>query len=206
MSGVTTTIKIDLDRLGLREIEDVLGPENRAELNTSAALAVREVTRGYLLEQAGQRHATADRLGATHSGHLEDAWRAVEGSPIEADGSGATLVLNVPGLGRAFHDVTIVPKAAKALTLPVAALAYNRRAGEFGDQLYVWQSRTTGNAFLAMRQADKQARPLLLYLLVRSVTQEQDRTLLPSDEQWQEAADRAAIQWVNDKISEIASS
>lgn len=34
-----------------------------------------------------------------------------------------------------------------------------------------------------------------MYLLVRSVTQPQDRTLLPSDEEWADAAAKAAEEW-----------
>lgn len=203
--SVTTSITINLEAIGLREMFDAIqGEASRARLHQAMAEAVREATRDYLIVEAGKRHATADRLGAERSGHLEQAWRAVEKSPIESSATGATLSINVPGLNRAFEDVTIVPKTAKALTIPVDRIAYARRAGEFGNQLYIWKSKTTGNAFLAMRQADKQARPLLLYLLVRSVTQHQDRTLLPSDEQWQDAGGKAAEAWFQDEINQLS--
>jgi hypothetical protein len=107
------------------------------------------------------------------------------------------LTINHPGLARAFHDIRIVPVNAKALTIPVDAIAYNRSPRQFGNQLFVWKSKTTGNAFLAQRQEDKSAKPLLLYLLVRSVTQKQDRSLLPSQEEWEKAAARSALDWLD---------
>jgi hypothetical protein len=160
-------------------------------------MGVREKTRAHLAELATSRHATAERLGAAPSGHLAQAARAVEASPVSAEGATATLTINHPGLARAFHDIRIVPVNAKALTIPVDAIAYNRSPRQFGNQLFVWKSKTTGNAFLAQRQEDKSAKPLLLYLLVRSVTQKQDRSLLPSQEEWEKAAARSALDWLD---------
>jgi hypothetical protein len=174
-----------------------LSGEKKVELNRAMAISVRELTRRHLTKLSGERHATANKLGASPSGHLGQAVRAVEAAEITAEDGGASFVINHPGLGRAFHDVTIAPKNAKALTIPVAAIAYNRRAGQFNN-LYVWKSKTTGNAFLAMRDpgADKHARPILVYLLVRSVTQKQDRTLLPSQEEWESAAAQGALDFI----------
>jgi hypothetical protein len=196
--SVSVRVQIDLRRLGLREIADVvLGPQSRTELSAAMGEAVREKTRQHLIVEAGKRHSTADRLGAAHTGHLEQAWQAVEGAPIEATADDATLTINVPGLGRAFHDVTIA--GPKGQTIPVAAIAYGRRAGEFN--LYKFTSKTTGNTFLALRQEDRNAPPIIYYLLVRSVTQKQDRTLLPSDQEWEQAAAGGAVQWYHRRLA-----
>jgi len=174
-----------------------LSGEKKVEVNRAMAISVRELTRRHLTRLSGERHATANKLGASPSGHLGQAVRAVEGAEITAQNDGASFVINHAGLGRAFHDVTITPKNAKALTIPVAAIAYNRRAGQFNN-LFVWKNKTTGNAFLAMRDPSgaKDAKPLLVYLLVRSVTQKQDRSLLPSNDEWESAAARGALDWI----------
>jgi len=201
MSGLSVKVEVDPRAIGLGTLfARVTGPQARTRLHNRMALGVREATRDYVREEAGKRHATAERLGGSPTGHLEQAAQAVEGAPIAADGEHATLTINHPGLGRAFHDVTIVPKnGARALTIPVAGAAYGRRAGEF--DLFLFRSRVTGNAFLALRQSEKGARPLLMFLLVSSVTQPQDRTLLPSDEAWTEAAGEAAREWFHQELS-----
>lgn len=195
MSGVSLNVQVQGDAYLRGLLARVTGPKAQRSLNAAMGIRVREGIRDHLAELAESRHTTAERLGASPSGHLEQAARAVEGAPIESTASAATITINHPGLGRALHDVTIVPTGGrKALTIPVAAIAYNRRAGQF-DHLFVFKSKVTGNAFLAMRQPEKSTPPLLLYLLVRSVTQKQDRTLLPSDEQLQSDAIAGAHDW-----------
>lgn len=177
----------------LRYREKLSGPE-RAQLSRLMGEAVREKTRGHLIGLAGSRHATANRLGATPSGHLAMAARAVEGAPIEADASSATVTISHVGLNRAFGDVTIVPKSAKALAIPLIQQAYNRRPRQMSEPMFVLRSKKSGKSFLAIAQG-KGEPPLLAYLLVRSVTQKQDRTLLPSDGEWQAAAIEAATEF-----------
>jgi carboxylesterase type B len=181
----------------LAALSAALSGSKRAQLNEAMAMGVREKTRLHLAALAGTRHATAERLGAAQSGHLTQAARAVEASPVEADAGSATLTINHVGLGRAFHDVRIVPVNAKALAIPVDQIAYARSPRQLGIPMFVFRSKTTGNTFLARRQAEKNERPLLLYLLVRSVTQPQDRTLLPSDQEWQKAAAQSAIDFIH---------
>ena len=185
-----------------KDLATVTGPQAQRELNEF--MAVREKTRDYLAGLAETRHDTANRLGATPSGHLAQAARAVEDAPVSTDAESGSFVINHPGMVRAFRDVTIVPRAAKALAIPLNAEAYNRRPRQFGpDAFFVFRSKTTGNAFLAKRQKEKGEKPLLMYLLVKSVHQPQDRTLLPSDAEWAAAAVEAADEWFNKKIEAL---
>jgi hypothetical protein len=198
---VNVSIKVDVSQLARRDIFERFGPKRRTEMNAEMALGVREFTRNHLFKLSGERHATANRLGASPSGHLAQAVRAVEQGAIAADPAGATLTINHVGLGRAFHDVTITP-SKKYLTLPIAAAAYNRRAGQL-DHLFFFTSKG-GNAFLAQR--DPTAKGIkLMYLLKRSVTQKQDRSLLPSDEEWSDAAAEIGRQWIQMKTNSAAS-
>lgn len=170
-----------------------LSSSGRKEMNEAMGITVREVTRDYLTKISGERHKSAERLGASPTGHLAQAVRAVEASTLNADALSATLTISHVGLSRAFHDVTITPKNAKALTIPVSAIAYGRRAREF-QNLFVFKHEG-GKAFLAQRDPTSGSFRTL-YLLVRSVTQKQDRTLLPSDAEWQKAAAQSALSFI----------
>lgn len=178
----------------LRRAIDALEGPGRTLLYERIAIGIQELTIRHFAQLAGSRHATAERLGASPTNYFA---QAAEKTAITADEAGATLILSQPGLIRALRDVTIQAKNAGALTIAVDRLAYGRRAGEFAGQLFLWRSRTTGAAFLAMRHPQNGASLQLMYLLLRSVTQRQDRTLLPSDQAYREAALTAAIDLIH---------
>lgn len=189
-------IEIRETRDELRLLQDALTGEGRVEMVRAAGYEVQRSTADYLRQLAQTRHDTANALGATPSNHLAQAAEKVTQATVSvASGTGietqAEFVLDHPGMSRAFHDVTIRPRNAKALTIPIAAIAYNRRAGQF-DGLFVLGGRgaDVGRNLLCRRLDDGTIEPL--YLLVRSVTQKQDRSLLPSAEEWNEAALRGA--------------
>ena len=49
----------------------------------------------------------------------------------------ASANVEVAGAGRAYHNVTIVPRFRKWLTLPMHAKAYGKKAADFSDLLFV---------------------------------------------------------------------
>lgn len=166
-----------------RAAQDLEGA-GRIDAAMEAGEEVRTLVVNHLRDLAQTRHDTANRLGASPSGFIAQAADAAGAAGVlVADEGGATLSLRHPTVARAFGPVHIEPKRGKALAIPLAALAYNRRPREWDrSELFLWKSKTSGNAFLARRQADKNAPLDLMYLLVRSVTQPQDRSLMPSDE------------------------
>jgi hypothetical protein len=91
---------------------------------------------------------------------------------------------------RALRDVTIVPREAKSLAIPIHALAYNRRPAQIWESLNLFIPK--GKNVICMPGKTITA----LYVLVRSVTQKQDRTLLPSDENFQKAAATGAGNYI----------
>jgi hypothetical protein len=182
---------------GLKATIAKLHGAGRRDLLTAAITEVQEVTRIHLRDIANTRHATAQRLGASPTGHFAQAAEKVAGAAITADENEAALVFNHPGLSRTFRDVTITPTKSKALTIPIAAVAYGRRAGEFAG-LFLYKSKMTSNAFLALQENGKLK---LLYLLLRSVTQKQDRSLLPSQDEWSNAALSGAKNYVREALS-----
>ena len=56
------------------------------------------------------------------------------------------MSIDVPGVTRAYHDITIVPRIRKALTIPMHKAAYGKAAGSFND-LFVL-TKKDGKAFL----------------------------------------------------------
>lgn len=178
MSVISINLDIPINTASpvLREITRYL--EDATRLHEMMGERVENLTRRYLAKLATERHATADRLGATPTGILS---RAAE-SP-EAKGTRDAVVMTLrPAevLARAFGDVEIVPRAGKKfLTIPIHKDSYGKRAGEFSDLVFLF-NKETNNALLVRRAANGNIIPM--FLLVRKVTQKQDRTLLPSDE------------------------
>lgn len=189
---------------GLAHVLDRLRGAGRRDLIEAMVVGVQEVTAEHLRGLAGTKHDTANRLGAKPTGHLAqaaekaavpEAVSVIAGDGVEGEG---TLTIRHPGLARAFGDVTIRAKNAGALTIPVNAAAYGRRAGEMQD--LVLMKNAKGNAFLA-RPVDGDSKKMeVMYLLVRSVTQKQDRTLLPSQAEWEAAARKGAAAYIQNAI------
>jgi hypothetical protein len=178
----------------LRAVAAQLEGPGRELLHRAMGEEVQNTTFNHLSLLAQTRHRTAQRLGATPSNHLAQAAEKVaEPQALTAAGDSATLTIHHVGMIRALRDVEITPQTGKALAIPIHALGYNRRPAQFSrDTFFVFVSKTTGNAFLALRQPEKHAKPILVYALVRSVHQKQDRTLLPSQQEWEAAAARGA--------------
>lgn len=185
---------------GMRYVTDRLEGPARVELGQAMGAEVQLVVVAHLRGLAATRHDTANRLGASPTNYLAQATDAAAGADVlTAESGAATLTFRHPTIARAFRDIHIAAKGAGALTIPVDKLAYGRRASQF--DLYVWRSKTTGSAFLALRQEDRHARPLLMFLLVRSVTQKQDRSLMPSDAEIAAAAVQGVREYLRQTVS-----
>lgn len=164
------------------------------ELHSYMAPQLEELTREYLRDIAGSRHATANRLGAAPTNHL-----LRRGADAVESGFDSTQVyVSLPrdsGLGRAFRDFDITPKNGKKwLTRPVHARSYGKRAREFNDLIFIpFDSERAG--LFAKGQNGKL---LMLYALRKRMHIKQDRTLLPSDQQFAEAAELGAREYIKD--------
>lgn len=86
--------------------------------------------------------------------------------------------VNVAGAGRAYHDVTILPRLRTRLTIPLHREAYGREAGEFDDLFYV---RTRKGTELLGRK-DGRDGVTWLYVLAKRAFQHQDVTIMPTDD------------------------
>ena len=162
--------------------------EDRTGLHTRIAERAEVLTRKYLAGIATKRHRTAQRLGATPTGILS---RAAESAESSATADGAYLTLRpAEVLGRAFRHVEIVPRNGKKwLTIPIARATYGKRAGEFPDLQFI---RPRGKTYALLVKRGPNGNVLPYFLLVRKVTQKQDRTLLPSDDAYLAEMEAAA--------------
>lgn len=158
----------------------------RHELFAAAGEAVQTLINRYLKHVvAPTHHKTADRLGATPTGHYETPSR------FHATSSYAEIIIPIPGISRAFKNIVITPKKAPFLTLPLNAVSYGKRAAEvrrIGWMLFrppaKGAHKTESGKFdryqdILMGSKDGETVPL--YLLKKRVHQKQDRSLLPSD-------------------------
>ncbi len=175
----------------LKKLMNAVGVAGRTELHGAMGYEVQRLTVDYLRGLAATRHTTAQKLGAAPSNHLAQAAEKAESSAaLTANASNATLTINHPGMIRALRDVTIRPVSAKSLAIPVHALSYNRRPAQIWDVLKLFIPK--GKNVICMASGNQ---IVALYVLVRSVTQTQDRSLLPSDEQFEKSAARGALKY-----------
>lgn len=157
-----------------------LGPEGRRTLNEGAALELWASVRDHLRRESGNRHGSAHRLGAYPTGHLE---KAAQSTDPHADDDAAGVTVSSPGISRAFHPLRLAPVNAQSLTIPVHWLGYGQRASEVSAAYRLFRPR--GKDYL---MADVDGTPTVIYLLRKSVTVPQDRSLLPSDTELEKAA------------------
>lgn len=197
MSGIS--LNVDVRDGATAMVRDfIAGLTNRTQLHEAIATRARTVTRDHLISLAGTRHGSANRLGASPSGHWA---QAAEKTSADFDASSATITVSHPGIGRAFHDVEIYPGAGKkAITIPLIAQAYNLRAASVWESegLFIVKGKSSkgnGAAVAVKRLPDGTLQPW--YLLVPHVHQKQDRTLLPSDREYRAAAVMGARDFVD---------
>lgn len=200
MAEPMVTVQVE----GVEQIKKALGaaftPEARRRMTREIGFAVQEKTADHLAQASVTRHRTADRLGAPHSGFLEFAPGRVrsEGKHMNEDGTrgliesrNATessvdiIIANTPGMSRAFHDLVITPKKAKALTIPINAVSYAKSVKKVKAEGY--GIHREGRVLMGDKSGGGETIPL--YVLCGMVTVPQDRGLLPLE---QEIADWAA--------------
>ncbi len=176
----------------LQSLMRLFSGQGLTELHQAAGTELQHVTFEHIATLAATRHATADKLGASPTNHFAQAAEKVSApSALTADASGATLTIAHRGFTRAFRDVRIVPRESQAIAIPIHAQSYGHRARELWDRLKLFIPK--GRDIIA---ANLNGVLTPLYVLRASVTQKQDRTLLPSDAEFQAAAVRGAKGWL----------
>jgi len=152
----------------------VLRPESRARLYAPAGREVLNLVQRHIRSYMRSKHTTAHMLGARPTGHYEEGVRR---STTSADSSGAEVRIPIPGLRRAWEDVTIRP-GKRALTLPRAAVAYGRTVAEVRALGWTVFKPKGTNWLMGTKGGDRETLTLL-YTLVGGVVQRRDPSLLP---------------------------
>jgi len=193
-------IKTEIRDEGVRRLIGRL--EDRDVLNRKIGSNAKALTREHLAKIALARHDTAKKFGAAPTGHFKEAAESIN---LSADASGAELrISHRGGLARAVRDVDIKPTGGrKFLTIPITGAAYGKRVYELlrilgGRKLFRPYRKGAGKTramALAARMPDKTLH--FFYALKESAHQPQDRTLLPSDEEYAISAKRAVEWFIN---------
>lgn len=114
--------------------------------------------------------------------HLETRFPgSAHWNPMKVNAVGDTVVIDIPGASRAFHDVLITPVFRKRLAIPFR-IAKGTSPADWPDAFPV--RKKNGNMFLA-RNAGGQL--VALFALVEKAFQKRDPSILPSEEQMAEA-------------------
>ena len=161
-------------------------------LHHAAGVKVQELTRDHIAGLKRKPDSFASKFGAPTSNFYAQAAEKVGGdAALTANAGGATLVISSIGFKRAFQNVPIFPKTAKSLAIPINAIAFGHRAAELWDRMHLFIPK--GKNVIAATIGGVLTP---LYILCKSVTQKQDRSLLPSDQQFLDAAVLGAMQYL----------
>lgn len=199
-----TGVRIKLDVKDVASSLNTVLSRNRIRKAASAIsdYVARQVS-AYIGRRAPSRHKSANRLGATPTGILE----FTSGNPAYSRGGGLIYgesrgassyvnIENVAGITRAFHDLVITPKKARALTIPINAMSYAKSAADMermGWSLFVPRSSRRGKRS-GVLMGKKGNRTVALFAFAQSVRVKRDARLLPYGYMISRWAKKAAIQ------------
>lgn len=180
--------------------------EDRTELNQRIATDALNLTRSHLEKIAPYNHKTAERLGATPTGYLTDV---AELLTIYFDDYRATVEFPTKGLEifqRTLGPVEVHAVNSKYLTIPATAEAYGKRAVEFKGELKFIPFANGTRALVKQSfktvpgkrpgTTKKEVVNDVYYWLKESVLLPEDKTLLPSPEDYARVAAGSSGQFI----------
>lgn len=101
---------------------------------------------------------------------------------ITAANAGIGVEIDIPGAGRAWHDVDIYPKNGQWLTIPLHPFLVGVSARTQEGLFRPWK-RGGGERMNVLAKTSSGGALVFMYALSKHVHQRQDPSLLPSDEQ-----------------------
>ena len=189
---MSVTIALRKEDIGpwLLRFRSELNPERLAKM---AGRRWHTLLLRHFRDDVANRHTTAQRLGAIPTGHWMNPNSYVN---LSASGAATEIEITRPGIARAVRDVTIRPRNAKALAIPISALSYGKRPAETEQELGRRLFRPKGTRVLVAARKDKKGKDTawdVLYALSGAVFQKKDPTLLPPEQTTLEAIGRAMM-------------
>lgn len=106
-------------------------------------------------------------------------------SPDKVRAEGTEVIVDVPGVTRAYHDMNIKPVHAQHLAIPLHRSAYGIKPTEIPNLFYT--KNKAGTEMLAKTEGGAL---VVMYILKDSVFQRQDPTIMPTDITMVEAVKR----------------
>ena len=180
-----------------------LSDSSRRDLHAVAADVVAEFVGAHIRAYAGTKHATALAFGAAPTRHYEDGANAISTS---ADAEAGTVTIPIPGLSRAWGDVTILPGPGKShLTVPLrsgGSDVYGKTVAILRGLGWRISSGRRGtpqeNLLFGRKDGEKESR--VMFVLKESVIQRRDPSLMPSREDIGDRAGAAVTARIMDAV------
>ena len=201
MAALSVSITID-DKATpkLTALFAVLDLDEQAQFMASLADDFEILTREHITKASRARHKSAARLGAKPTGYLEKIAGSAEA--VRADGRPGLVTLTLQGaIFKRASGPVIVKGTNKMLTIPIAPESYGRRAAEMGKMFRITSRK--GNVLLVQSDPNDKKKLKPLFVLKDQVTLPQDRDLLPSDQQYLKAAEKAAARFVKLQLTQL---
>ena len=109
-----------------------------------------------------------------------------------ATGNSAEVVVDVPGVTRAYHNLNIFPKRASRLAIPMHREAFGLSPRDVGGLFYTKNSN--GTEMLAKTEGGAL---VVMYILKDRVHQRQDKSLMPSDQTFADNVGARLAAWLS---------
>jgi len=179
---MSLTISYDLSKdfsPALREVFEMLDDDQMKKQNKLAARDAVTASKAYHREFEGRGGWENPALPTHGSGRqktgfgnsITSAWNTAE-----ATARGFSISNDAPSFSHKVRGGTILPKKAKALTVPLIPEAHGVRAGDYPGDLFV----PKGKSYLAEKVAGSSIRAV--YALKKSITQDPWEGALPPDD------------------------
>lgn len=192
-----------------------ISPENIAQVGVRAAATL---TRDHLFELDRTR---ANSMGGKRTHFFADAARSVNAQSVSVSGGTGTLTINAVGLAQRWLGGTIRAGSGTStrsggptryLTIPARAEAYGRTAAEYNDLEFQITERgpalvqTLQSVLVRGRRRKGAPRAvevggLVMFWLVRKVTQRPDPTVMPTEEAYGESVRKAVDGYLRSKLA-----
>lgn len=171
--------------------EKLLG--NMASVYRNAGVRLARCIRNHMRLLSSTRHDTANKLGATPTGHF----RASDVLPPNSTNSDVSVTITTPGIGRAYHDIDIDPVNGQFLAIPLHADSYGISPREYSERygklFRINRPGSTEKGKVLYTKDVLNGKPIPMYALTAHVHQVRDSSLMPTNAQMTEEAINGAL-------------
>ena len=184
---VTVSVPSNIDHL------DQKLQNGMASVYRNAGVRLARCIRNWIRLLASTRHDTANKLGATPTGHF----RASDVQPPNATNADVSVTVTTPGISRAYHDIDIDPVNGSWLTIPLHSESYGLSAREYSERygklFRINKKGSTEKGNVLYTKDVLNGKPIPMYALTTHVHQVQDPSLMPSSDKMTEEALNGAL-------------